>query len=732
LLFFIIFFVESLLAGESAGYIGSQQCAACHQQEYQLWRESDHRHAMAESGAESVLADFDTTTNFHDIKTRFFKKNGAFFANTLNEKGEYQDYPVLYTLGYYPLQQYLIDKGDGHIQALNVAWDSRSAQQGGQRWFHLQADEPITKQHPFFWAGHFQNWNSRCAECHVTGYEKIYDAHEKTYRSRWAEAGVACESCHGAGSRHREKVLSGEIFNSADKGFELVLPESTLWKFSEEKPIALADGKPQAIANNSKLVIGQCGACHSRRQPVNGPYHNSNYHDNFKISLLEQGLYFPDGQMNDEVFVLGSFLQSKMHNAGVNCLDCHNAHSGKPRITGNGLCLQCHKPAVFNGAEHHHHKDEKQGGACVDCHMPERMYMQVDARRDHKFVVPRPGKLSGEAATSPCLNCHSDRESDWVEQQLVDWGVASLPVSHWAHLNAKLQHNDNSAIAKIHEIVQSPQLPDIQKATLLPYLGDLPTRKNMQLAIDVLGDSDALVRRSAVTALSGASVELQLRYLPGLLDDPVRQVRFEAARYLSALPVNGIVAEDRLQSVLDEYQAALLYSNDTPSGLTELAGLSLNGGDAASAEQYYLAALDIEPHFIPAMLNLADLYRGESKEADAGAWLLKAVDFAPESAAVRYSYGLYLIRLRKHDEALEQLRMASELADATPQYVYAYAVALESSSGIDAAIAALKKADKKWPDNYRILYALLSYLDKSGRVIEAGIYRQRFDNLLDG
>ena len=70
---------------------------------------------MAESGAESVLADFDTTTNFHDIKTRFFKKNGAFFANTLNEKGEYQDYPVLYTLGYYPLQQYLIDKGDGHI-----------------------------------------------------------------------------------------------------------------------------------------------------------------------------------------------------------------------------------------------------------------------------------------------------------------------------------------------------------------------------------------------------------------------------------------------------------------------------------------------------------------------------------------------------------------------------------------------------------------------------------------
>ncbi len=79
--------------------------------------------------------------------------------------------------------------------------------------------------------------------------------------------------------------------------------------------------------------------------------------DSENVALLhDPNLYFADGQIKEEVYVYGSFAQSKMYHAGVTCTDCHDAHSLKPYATGNALCIRCHQASTFDTPEHHHHQ----------------------------------------------------------------------------------------------------------------------------------------------------------------------------------------------------------------------------------------------------------------------------------------------------------------------------------------------------------------------------------------
>ncbi len=58
-------------------------------------------------------------------------------VTTDNENGKLQTYEIAYTFGVYPLQQYMIKFPKGKVQVLDIAWDSRDQNEGGQRWFHL-------------------------------------------------------------------------------------------------------------------------------------------------------------------------------------------------------------------------------------------------------------------------------------------------------------------------------------------------------------------------------------------------------------------------------------------------------------------------------------------------------------------------------------------------------------------------------------------------------------------
>ena len=185
------------------GYVGAQTCAQCHQHEYQNWQGSHHARAMEPANEQTVLGDFnDATFTYEGVTSTFFRRDGKFMARTDGPDGELQDYEIAYTFGFTPLQQYLIGFPDGRYQMLGVAWDSRSKEQGGQRWFHLYPDQNITHRDPLHWTGLQQNWNYMCAECHSTNLRKNYDPQRKRFNTTWSEINVSCEACHGPGADH--------------------------------------------------------------------------------------------------------------------------------------------------------------------------------------------------------------------------------------------------------------------------------------------------------------------------------------------------------------------------------------------------------------------------------------------------------------------------------------------------------------------------------------------------
>ena len=215
---------QDATATAAATFVGSDSCETCHAKEHAEWLGSHHELAMQVANADTVLGDFDDVTfDYFGETTRFFKRANEFFVETADASGEQREFRIAYTFGVEPLQQYLIEFPGGRLQTLAFSWDSRSAADGGQRWFHVYPDEYIAPDDILHWTGLQQNWNYMCAECHSTNLQMGYDAATQTFDTTWSEINVGCEGCHGPGAEHVQKAAAGGT--SGDSGLEVDLDD---------------------------------------------------------------------------------------------------------------------------------------------------------------------------------------------------------------------------------------------------------------------------------------------------------------------------------------------------------------------------------------------------------------------------------------------------------------------------------------------------------------------------
>jgi len=707
----------------SADAVGTAACAGCHAKEYEAWRGSQHDRAMEEANERTVLGDFGGARFTHGgVTSRFFRRDGRYFVNTDGPGGKLADFEVRYTFGVHPLQQYLVELPGGRLQALGIAWDARPKAQGGQRWFHLYPDRKLRAGNPLHWTGIDQNWNYQCADCHSTNLRKNYDEATRTYETTWSEIDVGCEACHGPGARHAAwaKLDAAARRADASKGLAVALDErrGVAWAIDPATGSAA-----RSAPRTSNRELETCARCHSRRGQFDDSWHpGSPFGDAYRLALIEPGLYYADGQMRDEVYVHGSFLQSRMHAKGVSCSDCHDPHTQKLRAPGNAVCGQCHAPARFDAPAHHRHAAGSPGAACAACHMPTTTYMVVDPRHDHSMRIPRPDRSVALGTPNACTGCHPKEGAKWAADAVARWYPQRKPgFQTWAEAFAAGDAGAPGAQAALAAVVNDPSLPAIARASAIPRLVRHPGRATLPALEKALADPDPIVRLAAASALRDADPALRARRLPKLLADPVRVVRIEAARGLAGAPESRLAADDRARfaKAIDEYLASLRYNADRPEAQTELGGYHLARGEAAAAAAAYRRALALDPTYVAASVNLADLLRGMGREREAEAALRDAIRADPTAAAPRHALGLSLVRQKRTQEALAALGEAARLAPDDARFAYVLGVAQYDAGRRADAMKTLDAALARHPYDREILVALASYERGAGNLAKA-------------
>jgi predicted CXXCH cytochrome family protein len=678
----------------------SANCRACHEEIFKAWSPSDHAHAHrpvdATADADAFVPARDLSA--HGVDYHLGWKNGKPEISEKRGNAPPQSYPADFVLGYRPLRQYIVPLGGGRYQAAELAFDPAK-----KEWFNVFADERRQPGEWGHWRGRGMNWNSMCAHCHFTDFNKNYDVARDTYSSTWLEHGVGCMQCHaeipatcskgGAGSPSRPDLKSAP--------------------HAKARPGRLGEPAPPSEIAKLKRAQETCAPCHARNELLTGKLQPGGaFHDYQRLTLpVEANVFYPDGQVRDEDFNYTSLLTSRMGGkAGVTCMDCHDPHSTRTLLpaTDNALCMRCHATPGPNNAPvidplaHSHHKAGSVGNQCISCHMPTTTYMQRAPRHDHGFLKPDPLLTKELGIPNACSRCHADQTIDWSIKHADEWYGAKMNsrqrerariVAAAQHWNGNptappSDHADDAAVAqKLLALVASEDVP-AWKATLLlltrHYLATEP--RVIATARTALADTDPLVRSAAVQVL--ASVPSEAATIRPLLSDPTRLVRLDAAWALSA----ELAENSPIRRELDAY---LAVSADQPAGRLRIAQDLFNRGRAAEAE----------------------------------APLRKAAEWDPNSAGIHDTLGFVLSEVGKPAEAAASLWRAAQLSptDATPAFNAALAFA--QAGKLPDAELALRETLRRNPRHDRAHYNLGLLLNQTGRVPDAIVALENAERL---
>jgi predicted CXXCH cytochrome family protein len=690
---------------------------------------------MQEAGQRTVLGDFRDRRFTHGaVTSTFFRRDGRFMVRTDGPDGKLADFEIKYTLGVTPLQQYLVELPGGRLQALSIAWDARPRAAGGQRWFHLYPGQRIDVRDELHWTRRQQNWNHMCADCHATNLRKNYQATADRYATTWSEMGVACEACHGPASRHVAWAGGGRPGRTSDQREPYAADMGLAVSFRERQGIqwVIDPGSGNAARSaprTTAVEIGVCAQCHARRGQITSDYTPGEpFLDHYRPALLTSPLYWPDGQQRDEVYTWGSFLESRMHAAGVTCSDCHDPHSQKLRAPGNQVCAGCHAPAKYDVRTHHFHRAGGRGAQCAACHMPATRYMVIDPRHDHSFRIPRPDLSVTLGVPDACTRCHTDRKAQWAAEGVRAWyGRAPRAYQRFTETFHAAETGTAPAARPLAALARDRSQPPFVRASALARLpGGGAGQGALHAVNEAVHDGDPLVRHAALVALEARPPADRIAAAVPLLSDPIRLVRIEAARVLAPVGPEalGEAARAAYERAAFEYVAAQRVNADRPEYLSLLGTFFASRGRSADAEAEFRAALRLDRHFVPAYVNLADLYRAGQREPDARKVLAEGLTAVPGDATLHHALGLALVRARRTPEALAHLAEAAARAPDNARLVYTHAVGLHSTGRPREAIAALEQALKRHPGDRDVLFALSAFhrdlhdLDRAARYAE--------------
>ncbi|MGF1450576.1 MAG: tetratricopeptide repeat protein [Opitutales bacterium] len=643
--------------------ISHEACRECHAAEVEAWERSDHAHANRPASADFKNAflggNYVTEGRYVFAPTA---ERDRLLIEIVRGTGEREPYVAEGILGRTPLWQALVPFPGGRWQTTTTAYDPRN-----DEWYDVFAGQERQPGEWGHWTGQGMNWNANCAYCHMTEFKKNFDVIKNAYESRWTGHGISCVECHAGAAEHAVAARKGR-------------PKEHLAELTGEQ------------------VKMNCASCHSRRGELTaeGFMPGDHFHQHFDLALPDQrGLYHPDGQILDEVFVYASFEMSRMGHAGVDCRDCHNAHSGELilPVENNALCMRCHsvgqeEAPVIDIVAHGHHRAGSEGNQCVVCHMPHETYMGRDDRRDHGFHSPDPLMTRELGIPNACNDCHEDQGLDWQVRHAEAWYGEKLAESRQRN-RARALHaayeGDPAAVAALLALAETEEI-DVWRASYTGLLGNYPGAPEAAGFLrKAMLDEDPLVRARAVTGLAQQPGSVAL--LRDALGDDYRNVRNAAAL---GLQQNGEpFRDDRAQ---EEYQQYLEFNSDRPTPAFLLAQQALRSGDQKRFRILVERAIGLDP-INPEMLRQGAVMASMAGDlARAEQYLRDGLQHAPENAALHYSLALLYAEQGNLDAAVASLQRTVDLDPSFARAWYNLAIARYQQGDADAAADALQRA----------------------------------------
>ncbi len=696
-----------------AAYGGSASCQECHEEAYEAWAKSNHGLAERLPDAKIDTGAFTpaVTLQHGTQQTSLRQSGGRFEILTAGLQATQEIFQVDRIIAHTPLRQMLVPFPGGRWQATEAAFDPRSNQ-----WFNVYGAEDRRPGEWGHWTGRGMNWNSMCATCHNTRLRKNYDSTNDLYRTTMVERGVGCEACHGPMKAHND-------WQYANKGKGRTDP--TVKKLSRDQ------------------MFDTCAACHSRRGEITGdPKPGDSFFDHHLLSIVDESdLFYPDGQVRDEDYEVTAFLGSKMFHKGVRCGDCHDFHSAKVRLPGNMMCMSCHGPGqtnapVINPVTHSRHKVfgfdtndvmlsfdlseyqpgaiKETGGECVNCHMPQTVYMQRHVRHDHGFTIPDPLLTKQFGIPNACNRCHQDKDADWSLKYVEEWYGEKMnrPSRQRAQTITRARNGDAAARDALLQMLQTDE-QDYWRAVaanlLERWAGEAPVATAL---VNKLSDTNALVRQNIVQTLAalGEASPAEIHAAIGSrLDDPSRNVRVVAAQAL--LPTLN------LQSLAGAELLHMLHHNaDQPTGQLQLGGLALARGDATNAVRHFQTAVRWDSYSPGIRHELAIVLSQLGRSREALQELQEAVRLAPRDAEFRFKLALAWNELGETAKTLAELEAAVKLDPRHARSGYNLGLARNAAGNPTGAIQALLTAESADP---RIPYARATIHARLGQLSEA-------------
>jgi hypothetical protein len=485
----------------------------------------------------------------------------------------------------------------------------------------------LTPDHPFFWANFARSAQHACLDCHTTGLDVRYDRSAHRWNTTFADAGVACESCHGPGARHAET--------------------------QEPKDIVHPKHLPP------ELGLAVCAQCHGPRRtlfPMLDAAHHfrpgQRYEDSYQPMVLLVGKdlsgdYFSDGRPSTSSFENQALTQSLCYmKGGATCLTCHSAphdkhapdeiqlpKDPKTRVSANmATCQGCHADVFAQGKQHTHHT-ATAAQDCIACHMPPVVSGVLDHFADHAIGVPVPENTVKHDIPNACNACHThEKQKPEVMAQALErwWPDAKKRQERRLRLADAFTEKTAERSRPFLEAVlaDASEAGELRGAAAMFLARRFKAQSIPALRAALPGAKDSLLRSELAEALGQAKAREAADELAALTKDPSIWVRQAAALSLAQLgDPRGVTA---LETLARQPETAGLMA---PHAM--LGHLALRRRDLPQATQQLEQALDLQPYNSELLVMLADIYVSQGDVAKARDRLEDAVRFSPQNQAAR-------------------------------------------------------------------------------------------------